>query len=164
MNFQFYLEKLFASEEFKKFKQESPDCFPISGFFSIDKKSTDNKQHIDFFNPKENKIYSFRLEEMKIHPIEIQENYNPIKINLEKNFNFNEIENLILDKMQEQDINKKIEKLIFSLQQKENELILIGTIFISGLGLIKAVIYPEKNEITEFEKKSFFDMMKIVKR
>jgi hypothetical protein len=41
--------------------------------------------------------------------------------------------------------------------------VLIGTIFLSGLGLIKADIDLEENIFTEFEKSSLFDMMKIVK-
>lgn len=36
MNFQFYLEKLFESEEFAEFKKEFPDAYLCSGFFVID--------------------------------------------------------------------------------------------------------------------------------
>ena len=51
MNLQFYLEKLFASDEFKKFKKENKDAYFCSGFFSIDKQGRDNQQHLDFYIP-----------------------------------------------------------------------------------------------------------------
>ena len=54
--------------------------------------------------------------------------------------------------------------MIFSLQNKDGKDFLIGTIFISGLGLLKINVNLEGNIITEFEKKSFFDMMKIIRK
>ena len=60
MNLQFYIEKLFNSEEFAKFKKQNPKGFFCSGFFAIDKKGKDNKQHIDYFS--DGKIESFQIE------------------------------------------------------------------------------------------------------
>ena len=45
MNFQFYLEKLYASDSFKKFKEEYELAYPCSCFFIVDKSGSDNKQH-----------------------------------------------------------------------------------------------------------------------
>ena len=61
-------------------------------------------------------------------------------------------------------IKNKIQKMIFSLQNLEKRDILLGTIFVSGLGMIKANIDLKDKRITEFEKKSLFDMMKIIKK
>lgn len=169
MNFQFYLEKLFASEEFEKFKKENPKAFLCSGFFSIDKQGQDNKQHLDFFIPSEKKFFSFRLEQNPIEllPVENiaeQEIQTPEKILDNYDFDFNEIEKLILEKMQQEKINKEIQKLIFSLQKKDKKDFLIGTVFISGLGMIKILINLQDKIIKEFEKKSFFDMIRVVKK
>ena len=41
---------------------------------------------------------------------------------------------------------------------------LVGTIFISALGMIKIHIDISKREITHFEKKSFFNMIKVIKK
>jgi hypothetical protein len=60
-------------------------------------------------------------------------------------------------------ITNKIQKLIFSLQNVDKKDVLIGTIFLSGLGLIKVDVDLAENIFTEFEKKSLFDMIKIVK-
>jgi hypothetical protein len=53
--------------------------------------------------------------------------------------------------------------MLFSLQTKDNENFILGTIFVSNLGLIKISLKLKKDkmEIVEFEKKSFFDMLKI---
>ena len=41
---------------------------------------------------------------------------------------------------------------------------LLGTVFISGLGLIKIKVDLDNKEVLNFEKRSFFDMMKIIKK
>ncbi|MCX6743802.1 MAG: hypothetical protein NT116_06255 [Candidatus Parcubacteria bacterium] len=50
------------------------------------------------------------------------------------------------------------------MQSKDKKNYLLGTIFISGLGILKVKIDLDEKKITDFEKKSFFDMMKIVKK
>ena len=61
MNFQFYLEKLMDSEDFQNFKRENPDAYLCSGFFSIDKEKEDNQQHLDYYIPELDKMFSFKL-------------------------------------------------------------------------------------------------------
>jgi len=41
---------------------------------------------------------------------------------------------------------------------------MVGTIFIQGLSMIKVQINLEKMRIIEFEKKSFFDIVNIIKK
>jgi hypothetical protein len=55
-------------------------------------------------------------------------------------------------------------KLLFSLQNQEGRDHLIGTIFVSGLGMLKCSIDLQDKKIVEFEKKSFFDIMRVVKK
>lgn len=172
MNFQFYLEKLLNSREFLKFKKENPSAFLCSAFFSIDntENGKDNQQHLDYFIPELKKIFSVKLNK---NPLEIISSENatlegneyfpkPLPDNL--NFEFNDMENIIRKKMLEEKINKKIEKLLWSIQQKNNKTFLIGTIFISNLGMIKTTIDLDEKAIIEFEKKSFFDFIKVVKK
>ena len=59
MNFQFYIEKLHNSEDFKKFMKENLDAYLCSGFFIIDfenPKNPDNKSHLDFYIPSKNEM------------------------------------------------------------------------------------------------------------
>jgi len=165
MNLQFYLEKLFASESFQNFVKEKTDAYFCSGFFCVDKKGKDNKTHIDYYVPSEDKIFSFQLEsKIEPMPVDVIEKETPEKIPDNLDFNFNEIENIIKEKMQVEKINNKIEKVLLSLQRVDKKDFLVGTIFISGLGMIKVKVDLDKIEITEFEKKSFFDMVKVLKK
>jgi len=167
MNINFYFEKLMTCESYKNFIKENPEAFLVSGFFIIDKKGNDNKQHFDYFSPKKDndKIFSFQLEEGG----NISQNRNlsddiPEKLSLDYDISFKEVEKKIRDEMQIRSINEDIEKIIFSLQKFQGEEHLIGTVFISKLGMIKLKIGLKDKKITDFEKKSLFDMVNVFKK
>lgn len=165
MNLQFYLEKLFELEEFQKFKQDNPNAYLCSGFFVRDKEGENNKNHLDFFIPETKRIISFQLDKnIEGIPIEKEFDSAPEKIKDNIDFDFSEIEDLVMNKMESENIKNKLQKILLSLQRVNDVNYLIGTVFISSLGLIKIKINIDKNEIEEFEKKSFLDMMKIVKK
>lgn len=166
MNFQFYFEKLIESEEFKKFMKENRDAFLCSGFFIVDKKDKENKQNIDYFVPSLNKMFSFKInDEIDLIPIEnFGESFKPEKIPDNVNFDFIEIEDMVQDRMEKEKIKNKVEKLLLSLQAKEGKNYILGTIFISGLGILKVRIDLDEKKIVDFEKRSFFDMMKVMKK
>lgn len=166
MNSQFLLEKLESSEEYKKFIKENPTAYLCSGFFDfgIDKNS-ENKYHFDFYVPSSKKTFSFELENgIKLVPLERNEEQIFEKVSMKNNFDFDDIKEIILKEMELKKINNKIQKMIFSLQNKDGKDFLLGTIFLSGLGLLKANIDIINKTITDFEKKSFFDMMKIIRK
>jgi hypothetical protein len=166
MNFQFYFEKLIESQDFKKFVNENKDAFFCSGFFIVDKKGKENKQNIDYFAPSLNKMFSFKInEDVEMMPVEnFGEDFKPEKISDNINFDFVEIEDMIQDRMEKDKIKNKIEKLLLSLQAKDKKNYILGTIFISSLGILKVRIDLDEKKILDFEKKSFFDMMKVVKK
>lgn len=165
MNLQFYLEKLFVSENFENFKKENPEAYFCSGFFSIEGEKGKNNLHIDYFNPETKKMFSFQLEsDCQVVPIDQVPEKDPVKIPDNIELDFDKIREMVLKEMESKKINKKIQKMLFSLQHKDGKNFLIGTIFISGLGLLKIKFDLEENKITDFEKKSFFDMMKIIKK
>ncbi|MFW5846856.1 MAG: hypothetical protein ACOCUU_01730 [Nanoarchaeota archaeon] len=177
MNFQFYLEKLYDSENFAKFLKENPDAYPTSCFFEIDlshlknpKAKNQDKQHFDYYVPSINKLFSFKLEfsEEQIEPIqqEILQANNFPKLALNYSFDFDKIKSLIENEMQKQKISNNIEKMLFSLQklEKDNKDYLIGTIFLSNLAMLKIKIDIQDMKITEFKKQSFMDMMNIFKK
>lgn len=164
MNLQFYFEKLQNNEDFKKFKKENSKAYLCSSFISIDKEKENNDVHFDFFIPEKKEIISFQMnDEMKKVPLENFDNSVPEKLS-NVDFNFKEIENLILEKMEKEKIKSKIQKIILSLQKKDGKEFLSGTVFISMLGLLKVIFDLEKMEIVDFEKKSIMDMIKIMKK
>ena len=163
MNFQFYVEKLKESEEYKKFMREYPDAIPFSGFFVLELenvKHPDNKQHFDFFVPSKKKAFSFQVENnCKIVLVDIID-FGVGKISLDNNFDFEEVQNLIMKRMGEEKIGNKLQKILLSLQNKDGKDFLVGTVFISNFGLLKVNIDLKEMKITDFVKKSFFDMLK----
>lgn len=166
MNFQFYLEKLNKSDEFKAFVNEMKTAYLCSAFFSTDKEGNDSKQNLDFYVPKSKEFFSFSLNgEIKKSKIEsFGKDYVPEEISIKLNFDFDEMEELILKKMKEENISNKVQKILYSLQQKDKKPFLFTTVFISGLGLIKISIDLKSKSIIEFEKKSMLDLFKIVRK
>ena len=167
MNSQFLFEKLENSDEYKKFISENKDAYLCSGFFVVDlaEKDPEDKFHFDFYIPSNKKTFSFELENgVKLVELERVDGTVMEKVSMKKDFDFDKIKEKLLVEMELKKINNKIQKMIFSLQNKEGKDFLIGTIFLSGLGLIKADLDLSENIFTDFEKKSLFDMMKIIKK
>lgn len=183
MNLQFYLEKLYASEDFQKFIEENKDAYLCSCFFVIDFEKEDNKQHFDYFvlfpaakprppipatdeiNSQNGRIFSFQIEK-GCEKVDVENfgNKVPEEISDNYNFDFKDIEKLISERMEGENIKNKIQKILFSLQRVDGKEVLLGTIFISALGMIKIRIDLENMKVVEFEKKSFLDMFKVVKK
>jgi len=165
MNFQFYIEKLHDSDEYKKFVKQNAENYLCSAFVVVDKQANDNKVHVDYFVPKEDEIFSFELEN-KCRKVKV-ERYDkdiPLKIKEDIDFDIDEIEGLIYAKIEEEKIKNKVQKVILSLQNYNGQLMLTGTVFISMLGMLKINIDVDKMKIILFEKKNLFDMVKIVKK
>jgi len=164
MNFQFYVEKLKHSEQFKKFEQKHKDAYFCSGFFVVDKEGKDNKFHLDYYLSKSNKIVSFQLESsVQQSEVESIDKKKPLKANIECDFDIGDIEKMIEKEMEKQAIKNKIQKIMMSFQKIERKDYLICTIFITMLGLLKVHINLNDKKIDLFEKKSVFDILKVKK-
>ena len=97
-------------------------------------------------------------------PIEMFDNKIPEKILINYDFDFQDIEKKIIREIEKKGIKTEIQKILLSLQKLQEKDFLVGTIFISALGMIKINISLPDKEIVKFEKKSFFDMLKIIKK
>ncbi len=167
MKFQFYYEKLINSKEYKKFLKDFPEAYPCSGFFVLDKEdSNKNLAHIDFFIPsKEPKMYSFKLSgSIEFLNVENFDKKIPEGIGLNYDFDLNKYDKMIQKEMEKQKIKGNVQRLLFSLQRQEGIDYLITTVFISNLGMLKVNININEDKIVSFEKKSFLDMFKILKK
>lgn len=166
MNFQFYKEKLEDSEKYKSFKKNNPNAYLCSCLFILDRENEgkDNKIHFDFWEPKEKKMSSFRVDgEVEFMDVENFETKPFEEVSIERPFDLEDFEKLIKEKMEEEKIKGEIKKLLFSLQKLKGKNFLIVTGFLNNLGLLKVNISIDENKIISIEKKSFLDMMKIVK-
>lgn len=165
MNFKYYLRQLQENSNYKKFLKENPDAYLCSGFFTMDKEGSDNKQHLDFYIPSKKSMASFQMEQdAKMSTVDLLPDKVPEKISLDFDIDFDEIERPVYEKMKTHGINNRIQKLIFSLQKLDDKDYLTGTVFISMFGLIKVNIDIKANKIVDFEKKSFFDLVSVFKK
>lgn len=164
MNIQFYFEKLFNSSEFQEFSKEHPEAYLCSGFFVIDKEGKDDQAHLDYFLPKEKEMVSFQLDSMQKIPVELFNERIPESISSDVDFEFDEMENLIFKKMESEKITNTVQKMIFSLQKLDGKDFLVGNIFISSLGILKINIDLSEMKIVEFQKKSIFDIVNVLKK
>lgn len=166
MNLQFYFEKLEHSGVYDDFMKKNKGAYFYSGFFSIDKQGKDNQVHLDFFIPKKEEVFSFRVDgkEVILSPITIYDEKIPKKISTKLNIDFKEFEKIIFKEVEKKKIKNKIQKLLFSLQTKEKKAYLLVTVFLSNLGLLKLTIDIDSKEISDFEKKSIFDMVSVFKK
>jgi hypothetical protein len=165
MNLHFYIEKLQDSLEFKDFLKENPEAYLSSAFFVIDFENSHNQSNLDFYIPSKKETMSFQIgEKIVVAPVQMMDKSIPKKLIGESTMDFKEIESIILSKMSQEKINSKLQKLLFSFQNKDDKDFIFVTAFISALGMLKIIIDPDKKEIVNFEKKSFFDMMNILKK
>lgn len=165
MDLRFYLEKLHDSEEYQDFMIENPDAYMCSGFFVMDFEKEDHQRHLDFYAPSLKKIFSFKLEKgIEKVPIDTFDENVPRKLNIDYDFSLTNIENLIRERMVQEKVKSRIQKILLSLQNIENKDLLTATVFVSGLGMLKVNINPISKKILDFDRKSFFDMMKIIRK
>ncbi|MCK5150016.1 hypothetical protein KAJ87_03775 [Candidatus Pacearchaeota archaeon] len=165
MNFKFYLEKLHNSSSFHEFMEKNKEAFPCSCFFVIDEKTGDNKQHFDYYVASENKMFSFQLEDnAKLVPIEVFNENVPEEITLDYDFDFKNVEKIIADEMISKQVKNQIQKMLFSLQKLNGKDFLVGTIFLSNLGILKINLDISEMKIVLFEKKSLFDFVNVMKK
>ncbi|MBI4116908.1 hypothetical protein HY449_04150 [Candidatus Pacearchaeota archaeon] len=165
MNLQFYEEKLDSFGDFNEFKEKNKSAYLCSIFLTIDKENGKNEVHFDYFVPESKEMISFQMNsEMKKVPLENFENKVPEKLSINSDVDFGEIEYMISQRMFQENVKNKIQKIILSLQRINGKDIFTGTIFISMLGLLKVGIDLKEKKIIDFEKKSLMDMMKIVKK
>lgn len=164
MHFQFYIEKLKDSENFKKFIKERPKAYFCSAFLIIDKSGKENKAHLDYYDPSKEELFGFEMEN-KANKVQVdtfgQKDF--IKLSDKIDFNFEEIEELLEKERQKKELKQKIQKILLSFQRLNDKNYLVGTIFVTKMGMVKFQIDLDSKKVLQFEKKSFFDIMKVKK-
>lgn len=164
MKFQDYYKKLIDSKEYQKFTKENKKAYPCSGLFILDRQKSQIDVNFDYYLPDTQKIFSFKInKQVELIPVENIDSTVPEKLGMNYSFDLATYEKLILDKMAEEKVNGTLQKILFSLQKTKDKDYLVTTCFLSNLGLLKVQIDIAQNKIILFEKKSFFDMIKVIK-
>ena len=63
--------------------------------------------------------------------------------------------------MEKDNVKNKIQKYLFSIQKQKGKHYIIGTVFVSNLGMLRVKICLDDMQVIDFEKKSFFDVLKV---
>jgi hypothetical protein len=110
-------------------------------------------------------MFSFKLEkECEKELIETREGFLPEKISDKIDFELKDVEKILIERMKEDKIQEKVQKIFISLQRTNKKEVLIGTIFISAMGMIMFEMELSTKKIISFQKKSFLDFFKILKK
>ena len=128
---------------------------------------------IDVIASRQGRTHFIEVKSISCENLENTSLYNPLekidkkipkKISGKFEFEFEEIEKIIEERMIEENIKNKIQKIMLSLQKIKGENYLVATIFISMLGMLSVNISLSDKKITSFKKKSFFEILKVKKK
>jgi len=109
-------------------------------------------------------IYVFKItDKLSLVSLEFFDKRIPEKLVLDKNLDLEEFEKLIEERMQKENIKEKAKKFLYSFHIAERKKLLFVTIFLSNLALLKVNFDLETKKMIDFDRKSFFDIIKFVK-
>lgn len=166
MNFSQTLKQIESSNEFKEFKKEHKDAYLCAGFFVLDLEQNINQRQLDY-SLKNGKIYTFSSSENKVtlkeaETIEGKKEKLP-ELSKEIKTDLENLKEVVEKRMEKEEIQNKITKIIAILQKHEDKQIWNLTCMMEGFGMLQAHINSETGEILKFEKRSMFDFVKKVK-
>ena len=166
MNFSQTLKQIESSNEFKEFKKEHKDAYLCAGFFVLDLEQNINQRQLDY-SLKNGKIYTFSSSENKVtlkeaETIEGKKEKLP-ELSKEIKTDLENLKEVVEKRMEKEEIQNKITKIIAILQKHEDKQIWNLTCMMEGFGMLQVHINSETGEILKFEKRSMFDFVKKVK-
>lgn len=168
MRFQEFFEKVKSCDDYRKFTFENPQAYLCTGFFVLDFQGGKNQSSVDFYNPPNKKMTSFKFEDkiiavpLDIPPEMIDVNIVPEKLQGEPKIELEELKGILIDEMHNRGMTYEIQKIIVILQYFDGRLIWNCTALLSGLALLKTHIEDSTKSVLLMEKSSFFDFIKPV--
>ena len=161
MNFNQLLKKLESSQTFLQFKKQNPDSELVAGFFILNFKDNQYTHSLDY--KLNNQITTFTLQDdefqLKQEPI-LDKSKKLEPINPDVKTELSDIKQLIENKLQKENQETQIEKVIAVLQANSGDIIWNLTIMCSGFKIFLAHINAETSKITKFETKTLFDFVR----
>ena len=161
MKIQPYIEKLNASEAFKKFQEEYKDAFLIAGFFILDYESGQDVHQIDYYIPSKKKVAAFTLgEEVDFKIMNMMSEKTPEKLDMKTEIDLDAIKGILEDGMKNRNITEELKKIIAVIQNIKGKKVWVLNCILSGMEILKAHIDDETKMILKMEKASVMDYMK----
>jgi len=161
MKIQPYVEKLNASEEYKKFQGKYKDAFLVAGFFVLDFETGNNLHQIDYYIPSQKKVAAFTLDDKVV--VQVLDTMNekvPEKLDIKTNIDLDALKGILEDEMKNRNITEDIKKIIAVIQTIEGKKIWVLNCVLSGMEILKAHVEDESQTVLKMEKASVMDYMK----
>lgn len=163
-----FVKKVRESEPFKSFIKEDPKAYLCSVFFVRDFTDNHNETQVDFYSPKKKVIVSFKVDK-KVERIADKkpetmkhEKFIPKLLNEAIKMDIDAIKPTLLDEMHNRGMTYEIEKVLAFLSLADDRVFWNCTGFLKGLGLVLAHIEDSSESVLYMEKKSLFDMLKVI--
>ena len=162
MKIQPYVEKLNASEEYKKFVETHKDAFLIAGFFVIDFEMGKNIHQIDYYIPSEDKVAAFTLDEgVKVQTLDLMDGERkPEKLDIRTNIDLDELHGIIQDEMRNRKMTEEIKKMIAVIQNVKGKKIWNLNCILSGMEILKVHVEDDSKTVLKMDKASMMDLIK----
>ena len=158
MKFVDFLTKVKDSDDYRKYVSENNNAYLCAGFFVLDYQGGKNQASVDFYNPSNKKMTTFRFEEkivavpLEVPPEMINHNFIPDKIDSEPKLELEELKGILIDEMHNRGMTYETQKIIAVLQHIDGRLIWNCTALMSGLVLLKTHIEDSSKSVILMEK------------
>lgn len=166
-NFDSTLEEIEKSDCFRKFKEKNKSAFLCAGFFVVDYEGGNGvvQKQLDYCIGEED-IYTFILGDVvnmkKAETIEGHKENLP-RLSKDMGVDLDDVENILREKLREENVSEKLLKVIAVLQVHENKQIWNLNCVLSGMQILRVHIDCESGDVVKFEKKNMLDFVKKVK-
>lgn len=162
MKIQPYVQKLQASDKYKKFIKEYSESFVVAGFFVLDYETGANIHQIDYYVPSKKQVAAFNLDgEVEVRLLDMMhKEKKPEKLDLKTKIDLDALKGILEDEMKNRNITETIKKCVAVIQMVEGKKLWVLNCVLSGMEILKAHVDDDTRSVLKMEKSSMMDYIK----
>ena len=162
MKIQPYVQKLEASEIYKKFRKDNSESFLVAGFFILDYESGVNMHQIDYYVPSKKQVAAFNLDgEVEVRLLDMMSKEKvPEKLDLKTKVDLDAIKGILEDEMKNRNITESIKKCVAVIQVVDGKKLWVLNCVLSGMEILKAHVDDNSRTVLKMERASMLDYIK----
>ncbi|MBS3083178.1 hypothetical protein J4423_00065 [Candidatus Pacearchaeota archaeon] len=162
MKIQPYVQKLEASEIYKKFRKDNSESFLVAGFFILDYESGVNMHQIDYYVPSKKQVAAFNLDgEVEVRLLDMMSKEKvPEKLDLKTKVDLDAIKGILEDEMKNRNITESIKKCVAVIQVVDGKKLWVLNCVLSGMEILKAHVDDNSRTVLKMERNSMLDYIK----
>ncbi|MEK6925331.1 MAG: hypothetical protein AABW71_03790 [Nanoarchaeota archaeon] len=162
MKIQPYVQKLQASEKYRKFIKEYSESFIVAGFFVLDYETGTNIHQIDYYVPSKRQVAAFNLDgEVEVRLLDMMhKEKKPEKLDLKTKIDLDALKGILEDEMKNRNITETIKKCVAVIQMVDGKKLWVLNCVLSGMEILKAHVDDDTRSVLKMEKSSMLDYIK----